>query len=77
MGHMETSEASASDPALSHPIRELSELPSVRMPLHLLEVTSDEASKRQLEQTCSSSRRARLKDMCWASGDATPSKPEI
>jgi hypothetical protein len=74
---METSEASFSDPALSRPIRELSELPSTRMPLHLLEATSDAASKLLLEQTCSSSRRARLKDMCWANGDATPSKPAL
>lgn len=77
MGHMETSKASASDPALSRPIQELADLPALRMPADLLEATSFDATKRLLEQTCSSSRRARMKDMCWDNGDAVLSKPAV
>jgi hypothetical protein len=74
---METAEASASDPALSQAIRDLSDLPTARMPLRLLEATSGDAARRQLELTCSSSRRARMKDMCWDNGDAVQSKPVL
>ena len=75
MGHMETSKPSSSDPALSHPIRELADLPLTPMPLDLLEATSGETPQRLLEQSCSSSRRARMKDMCWGSGDSVVPKP--
>jgi hypothetical protein len=77
MGHMETSKVSASDPALSRSIKELADLPELRMPADLLEATSFDATKRLLEQTCSSSRRARMKDMCWDNGDAVLSKPAV
>jgi hypothetical protein len=73
---METSLASASDPALSRAHHALADLPVTRMPLDLLESTSGDASQRQLQQTCSSSRRARMKDMCWGSGDERPPKPD-
>jgi hypothetical protein len=76
MGHMETSQASASDPALSTPNHALDQLPPMRMPLELLEATSGDRPQRQLQHTCSSSRRARMKDLCWGSGDDIPPKPE-
>ena len=75
MGHMETSEASASDPALSRQLHALADLPPARMPLELLEATSGDAPQRVLQETCSSSRRARMKDMCWGSGDSVTPKP--
>ena len=75
MGHMETAKASASDPALSRPLHALADLPPAPMPLELLAATSGDAPQRLLQETCSSSRRARMKDMCWGSGDSVMPKP--
>jgi hypothetical protein len=76
-GHMETAVASASDPALSRPVTGAEELQPVAMPRDLLHATSDEESKRRLQSVCGSSRRARMKDLCWANGDSQPPKPSL